>query len=336
MTKINLPQIVTVDVSETVVKSATALDVGDVFKRLSQNKVRLTLNIDQYHNLVEHATRCLDIDSADARHNRNMKQAGEAVLRALAKPENKPASPKPAKSTAKPKKVKPAPIAPEDRPDPVATVDPTKVTYDTLTKAFAEFNIALFHGKLPPVMLVIHRKRNAAGYFWNGVWANGEDKDAKLSEIALNPELMGRNAKEVLSTLVHEMVHHEQQVFGKPSKSGHNVEWCAWMERVGLTPRGVGNCKGKKSGRNFTHDIVEGGAFDNAATVFLARDDIDMSWFSPRAGGAAKKQDYSKVKHTCACGCNIWGKYNPDAEDDSNLDVFCGKCEEPFEPVLYV
>tara|TARA_R100001086_G_scaffold15801_5_gene7850 strand:- start:1946 stop:2944 length:999 start_codon:yes stop_codon:yes gene_type:complete len=265
----------------------------------------------------------------------NIRRAGEGALGVLRKLE-RPAAP--AAKVKKTKQAKPAPVTPADRPDPAVQADPTKVTYDTFTKAFDFFNAELFHGKLPPVMLVIHRKRNAAGYFWDGMWRNqiGEDlpDDAKVSEIALNPELMGRNPKEVLSTLVHEMVHHEQHVFGKPSKSGHNVEWCTWMERIDLTPRGVGNCAGKRSGRNFTHDIVEGGVFDKAATTFLARDDIDMSWFSMRAGGKGKKQDTSKVKHTCGCGSNIWGRHNPDTGE--GINAICDDCGTAFEPVLYV
>lgn len=180
-------------------------------------------------------------------------------------------------------------------------------------------------------MLVIHRKRNAHGYFWNGMWSDGNG--GEMSEIALNPESMGRGPKEVLSTLAHEMVHHEQQVFGKPSKTGHNVEWCQWMERIGLTPVGMGNCAGKRSGRNFSHEIVEGGQFDIAADAVLAMDDVDLSWFS-KAQRKARKQDFSKVKHTCSCGTNIWGRYNPDT--DQGVNVYCGDCGENFRPVLYL
>lgn len=200
----------------------------------------------------------------------------------------------------------------------------TKAIYDTLYAAFEHFNKALFDGKLPPVMLVLHRRRNAHGYFWQDMWkTKGSEKH--LSEIALNPETMGRDAKEVLSTLVHEMVHHEQHVFGKPSKSGHNVEWCEWMERIDLTPIGVGNCKGKRSGSNFTHKIVEGGAFDKAAGAFLKRKTVDMNLFS-KTHAKLRKQDRSKIKHTCEnCGTNIWGK--------EGIHVLC--CDEVMRPVYY-
>lgn len=202
----------------------------------------------------------------------------------------------------------------------------TKAIYDTLYAAFDHFNAELFDGRLPPVILVLHRKRNAHGYFWKGMWKRDGD-DTEISEIALNPESMGRDAEEVLSTLVHEMVHHEQHVFGKPSKTGHNVEWCTWMERIDLTPVGVGNCAGKRSGRNFTHEIVEGGKFDVSAKAFLAQNNVDMSLFSKRAV-KAKRQDVSKVKHTCPdCKTNIWGK--------EGIFVVCGDCDQQMTPVLY-
>lgn len=205
----------------------------------------------------------------------------------------------------------------------------TKAIYDTLYAAFDHFNDRLFDNRLPPVVLVLHRKRNAHGYFWKGMWHRQGDEKAEISEIALNPESMGRDAKEVLSTLVHEMVHHEQHCEGKPSKSGHNKEWCEWMERVDLTPRGVGNCEGKRSGRNFTHDIVEGGKFDVAAKSFLAQNDVDMTLFSKRPGKAMRKQDTSKVKHSCpGCGMNVWGK--------EGILVTCIVCNQQLVPAYYL
>src|SRR5262245_14971271 len=36
---------------------------------------------------------------------------------------------------------------------------------------------------------------------------------------------------QILSTLVHEMVHGEQHHYGKPSRGGyHNKQWADWME----------------------------------------------------------------------------------------------------------
>ena len=51
-------------------------------------------------------------------------------------------------------------------------------------------------------------------------------------EIALNPATFhDRTAEEILSTLVHEMVHLWQHHFGTPSRASyHNREWAAKMK----------------------------------------------------------------------------------------------------------
>jgi predicted SprT family Zn-dependent metalloprotease len=198
---------------------------------------------------------------------------------------------------------------------------PSAAMYDTLNHAFTHFNKELFDGNLPPVIIVVHRKRNAHGYFWEGQWQHRDDAERKLSEIALNPQTMGRDIKTVLSTFVHEMVHHAQHVHGNPGKVAHNQEWAEMMDEVGLTPTSTGKEGGKRTGRSVTHMIVDGGPFDVSCDAFLKRNDVDVSWFSPPQAGT-KKRDRSKVKHTCACcGTNIWGK--------EGITVFC--CDEMME-----
>lgn len=113
---------------------------------------------------------------------------------------------------------------------------PTAETYTGLDRAFDHFNKALFEERLPPVVFTLTRKRNTHGYFWAEQFAHRADGDT-THEIALNPNTMSRDLKDVLSTLVHEMTHLEQQEFGKPSKNGHhNKEWVKLMERVGTDP----------------------------------------------------------------------------------------------------
>lgn len=208
----------------------------------------------------------------------------------------------------------------------------TKELYDTLYAAYDFFNAELFDGKLPPVVLVLHRKRNAHGYFWPQQWANPRQRGRKTPsnttpEIALNPETMARKPEEVLSTLVHEMVHHEQHAFGKPGKNGHNTEWAEWMDRVGLEPTSTGKKGGKRTGRRVTHMIVKGDRFDIACAKFLKDEKHAIKLASSPAARGPRKRDLSKVKHTCReCGTNIWGK--------QGLQVRC--CgDEPMVEVLY-
>ena len=204
-----------------------------------------------------------------------------------------------------------------------------RAMYTTLYAAFDHFNETLFGGKLPPVVLVLHRKRNAHGYFWNGMWKDGAKNAAEVSEIALNPESMGRTAEAVLSTLAHEMVHHEQHAFGKPGKVGHNKEWAEWMDRIGLTPTSTGAEGGKRTGRNVTHMIVADGPYAKACADFLTKHAEARHLLSSRPAAAVRKQDKSKVKHTCPdCGLNVWGK--------EGLNVVCGDCDQPLVPSNYL
>jgi len=95
---------------------------------------------------------------------------------------------------------------------PSPATAPTAASFNALQTAFDHFNAQLFEGRLPPVMILIHRKKNAHGYFWPERFGHRDDKKLKVHEIALNPETMSRSDRDVLSTLVHEMCHHEQQV----------------------------------------------------------------------------------------------------------------------------
>jgi predicted SprT family Zn-dependent metalloprotease len=199
--------------------------------------------------------------------------------------------------------------------------NPSKDTYDAIHAAFDFFNAQLFGSKLPPVMFTIHRKKNARGYFWAEQFQEKGDDAVKVDEIALNPEHMSRDTKDILSTLVHEMTHLEQQHFGKPGKDGyHNKEWGDLMDAVGLEPTSTGMPGGARTGKKVTHMIVAGGPFDLACAKFLAQGH-DLSWFTLPPVKVEKGKDLSKVKHTCpACEAKVWGKLG--------IRVFCGDCDE--------
>lgn len=200
---------------------------------------------------------------------------------------------------------------------------PTAETYAALDRAFNFFNGELFDHRLPACMITLQRKRGARGYFWAEQFKHREDGD-RSHEIALNPESMGRTIPEVLSTLVHEMTHLEQQEYGQPGKGGfHNREWVGLMERIGLIPTATGEIGGAQTGRKVTHVIDEGGAFDVSCQKLMATG-FALPWFTEaaeRGAASAKKKDLSKVKHECpACQAKAWAKIG------SNL--MCGDCDE--------
>src|SRR5262245_13930890 len=107
--------------------------------------------------------------------------------------------------------------------------DPTGAQYGAYSAAFDDFNRHLFGGLLPRCMLSFSRKsRRVLGFFAPERW---EHRGERTHEISLNPDLLFRPIKDVMSTLVHEMAHLWQEELGQPSRGGyHNTEWANKME----------------------------------------------------------------------------------------------------------
>jgi predicted SprT family Zn-dependent metalloprotease len=199
---------------------------------------------------------------------------------------------------------------------------PTAQTYTALETAFDHFNKTLFESRLTPVMFTLTRKRGAHGYFWADQFANKDEALGRTHEIALNPMSMDRSIEAVLSTLVHEMTHLEQELYGKPGKKGfHNMEWANLMLRVGLTPTDTGNEGGKMTGRKVTHMIDAVGSFEVAMSDLMP---FDIPFFTQPQAAAEKKKDLSKVKHTCpTCDAKAWAKMGS--------RLICGDCDQELQ-----
>lgn len=198
-------------------------------------------------------------------------------------------------------------------------------TYDDLRDAFAFFNDELFRGRLSPCLILLHRHRNAYGYFCADRMAAAGNK-TKIHEIALNPQhIRERSAKDTFATLVHEMVHQEQQEHGKPPKGAyHNKQWAAWMKEVGLYPSDTAKPGGRETGRYVSHYVVEGGAFDTAFAMFAKNRNLAL--FGDLPTSKKEKSKTSKYKFECPeCGQNAWAK--------ATAVLTCGECETPMECV---
>jgi predicted SprT family Zn-dependent metalloprotease len=85
-----------------------------------------------------------------------------------------------------------------------------------------------------PCLITLRSSNRHNGYHHAKRFMN--TKGQWLDELGMHPGFMGlRSVEEVLSTLVHEMVHHWQQHEGTPSKSKpHNREWGSKMRSVGM------------------------------------------------------------------------------------------------------
>jgi predicted SprT family Zn-dependent metalloprotease len=138
---------------------------------------------------------------------------------------------------------------------------PTVSFYSQLQKAYDQFNGALFGGKLPPCLITLRSSNHTYGYHHSKrfVSPGGEF----LDELGLHPGFFTlRPVEEVLSTLVHEMVHHWQGHFGAQTRSNpHNREWGQKMRQVGLIPSNTALPGGKTTGRTMSHYIDPQGPF---------------------------------------------------------------------------
>jgi predicted SprT family Zn-dependent metalloprotease len=197
--------------------------------------------------------------------------------------------------------------------------------YSALEHAYDWFNTRLFGDTLPPCLLTLQRKAHSKGYFAQERFTHRADTHGVADELALNPDtFVGRSDKEILSTLVHEMVHCWQRHFGIPGRRGyHNREWAAQMRAIGLMPSDTGTAGGKQTGQRVTHYIVLDGLFDQAAAALLATG-FCLHW-QPGPLGPQQGSQRSKTKYRCpTCGQNAWAK--------PTASLLCGACLRTMEP----
>lgn len=216
----------------------------------------------------------------------------------------------------------------------------TPKIYSELQGAYDFFNRRLFDGRLPDALIVLSHHRSAYGYFRSKPFVRrdevedamifveaqneGSDESAALErsrpgidEISLNIfTFKDRTREQILSTLVHEMVHLEQHHYGKPPKRpSHNKEWGAMMERVGLIPSATGAPGGKRTGRRVSHYIEEGGAFETC----VGECEATLDWVGLLTQRRRKKRP--KAVYACEpCEVKVRGK--------PGLHIVCGECGE--------
>lgn len=216
----------------------------------------------------------------------------------------------------------------------------TSSIYSELVKSYTYFNDSIFDGNLPGCLFTLQRKNRTYGYYCPTRFEHkcGETAD----EIALNPQYFStRTVEDVLSTLVHEMVHQWQEHFGKPGRRRyHNKEWGTKMENVGLMPSNTGKPGGKRTGDQMSHYIIDGGLFQRLCQSFISsgadilrRDHFPETMLDPSIGGddlgGIPKPKPTRYKYTHVCSSseivNIWGK--------EGLNVACGVCSKKFKLV---
>lgn len=155
---------------------------------------------------------------------------------------------------------------------------PTTETYAELQLAYEHFNKTLFDNRLPACLITLQREKRTYGYFSSNRFVARGSK-IYTDEIALNPSYFGiRTVEETLSTLVHEMVHLDQQHNGKPGRGRyHNRQWADWMINIGLYPSSTGKEGGAMTGDCMSHYIVKNGAYEKACRSLITKE-FTLSW----------------------------------------------------------
>lgn len=198
----------------------------------------------------------------------------------------------------------------------------TTSEYSAFDQAYDFFNEALFAGQLPRCLITLQRKSHARGYYSPRRFISRTADGETIDEIALNPDTFAdQSDSQILSTLVHEMVHLWQEKYGKPSRrSYHNREWANKMEEVGLMPSAIGQPGGRSTGQHMTHYILEDGLFARSVEQLLSTG-FRLNWQSRSVSrrGRGMANNKNKVKYSCSsCGQNAWAK--PAAQ------LVCGHC----------
>lgn len=225
---------------------------------------------------------------------------------------------------------------------------PTIHQYDKYQKLYDYYNENLFADELPNCILVLSRNSSLkCGYFYSNRWR--DENGNKTHEISLNPNYLATTTDiDICQTLVHEMCHLWQQVFGKPSRAGyHNRQWGEKMIQVGLMPSNTGEPGGRQTGQQMSDYPIKAGVFQEAfdkmpkdllfpfkssneylelisqllatavgTTIIIDGETIPIAEI-PLIPSPPKKRN--KVKYTCfRCGANAWGK--------PELEIVCANC----------
>lgn len=216
----------------------------------------------------------------------------------------------------------------------------TRRQFNTLEDLYDYYNQHLFGSQLPACLINMSRKNRSAGFFKKNAWHDRQG--AYVHEISLNPDTFSLGEKYWHATLVHEMCHLWQEVLGTPPrKCYHDKEWAEKMQEVGLMPSHTGLPGGKTTGQSMCDYVISGGRFEQVfstieknkelqklALPFLCTSEkAELPTEDQGEGGgeeplAEETKSGIRVKYSCLCGTNVWGK--------QGLRLLCLDCQVEF------
>ena len=207
-----------------------------------------------------------------------------------------------------------------------SNVTPTTKMAEALQRAFDFYNERLFYGELHDVVLTVvgRHKDGTRGYFSPGYFRG---RIGRRAEISINPE-----RPDPLSTLVHEMVHHQHHLqVGESSArgGGHGKGWGVLMKAVGLHPSHTGEPGGRETGKQMSHYVIPGGRFEVATAELKA-----TGWRLPYRADPTLNERVSRQKLTFTLTCpECDQKVRATLKEGPGIFVICGHCDEQMMPV---
>lgn len=170
-----------------------------------------------------------------------------------------------------------------------------------------------------------HKGVGTLGYYASKRF-EGRRNNRSTDEIALNPAYFKCPLTEILTTIVHQMVHLWQQHRDMPSRGGyHNRRWASKMTQIGLQPSDTGQPGGKETGQQMSHYVVPGGNFDRASQKLISTG-FDVVWaeaITEKSGSTKSPAPKNKGRVSWRCPCcqlKAWAK--PSAL------LMCGECQK--------
>jgi predicted SprT family Zn-dependent metalloprotease len=128
---------------------------------------------------------------------------------------------------------------------------------------------------------------------------------------------------EILSTILHEMVHLWERVFeDAPRKSYHTKVWAAKMEELGLMPSSTGEVGGKRTGQKCSHYVIEGGEFEKVCSAFLIGGK-HIEWQSLVEEEKEKPEKPKKKKFVYNCPNCL----EVEVTSKTEVRILCGDCD---------
>lgn len=239
---------------------------------------------------------------------------------------------------------------------------PTAQNYAELQRAYDHFNQALFESKLPACLITLQREKRTCGYFSHQRFADLDGRttdEIALNPAYFAVVPLVETMQTLVHEMAHLWQSHFGTP-GRGRY--HNGEWADKMEAIGLMPSSTGKPGGKRTGDSMADYAIEGGRFLLACADLITQDfrlswydrfpaeehvnagqaSEGMQLGADVGGGSTPSQSVAvmaslvmrptaaaavvnksnRVKYTCGCGQNVWGK--------PGMRVLCELCSGSF------